>query len=402
MAGPLEGVRVLDFTHALAGPFGTMILADLGAEVMQVARVTERDDETRGPGPHIEGRSTYRFSADRGKKSIQLDLKMPQGVEVALALAEKSDVLTEDFTPGTLERLGLGYEVVSARNPRIIYASVAGHGQTGPYAQRGAFDIIAQAMSGVMSITGEADGPPMRIGASFGDTIGGSYLAMGVISALYERERSGQGQRVDVAMVEAMMFHLENPIIRFSATGQVPQRVGARHPLVTPFQSFETKDAWIVVAGMRDWEAFCVAIGDEQLAHDPRFLTGADRNARHHELEPILSAIFLSRPAAYWLEALGDTCISCPIYDIEQAVNDPQIKARGAVIEMPMPLPSGGQRQVRLPNNPVRLSRTNPKVERPASWVGEDTRAILTEVLGLSDKAVAELERSGAVRAREQ
>ena len=400
MAGPLDGIRVLDFTHALAGPFGSMILADLGAEVIQVSRIDERDDESRGPGPHIQHRSTYRFSADRGKRNIQLNLKHARGVELALSLAERCDVLTENFTPGTLERLGLGYDVVSQRNPRIIYASVAGHGQTGPYARRGAFDIVAQAMSGLMSITGEADGPPMRAGASLGDTIGGAYLAMGVISALYEREKSGAGQRVDVAMVESMMFHLENAIIRYSVSGQPPGHVGARHPLVTPFQSFQTSDGWIVVAGVRDWEGFTVAIGREELGRDPRYQSSQERNARHGELEPPLVEAFLQRTTAEWTELLEGIAIAAPLCNIAEAVADEQIAARGAVIEMMMPLEGAPPRKVLLPNNPVRLSRTSPAVVRPASWVGEDTVPVLTRLLGLSEAEVAELEQEGVVRAR--
>ena len=400
MAGPLEGVRVLDFTHALAGPFGTMILADLGAEVVQVSRVEERDNEDRGPGPHVHGRSTYRFSADRGKRNIQINLKDPRGVELGLRLAEQSDVLTENFTPGTLERLGLGYETVSGRNPRIIYASVSGHGQTGPYARRGAFDIIAQAMSGLMSITGERDGPPMRVGASFGDTMGGAYLAMGVISALYEREKSGRGQRLDVAMVEAVMYHLENAIIRYSVTGKAPERVGARHPLITPFQSFEASDGWIVVAGVRDWEGFCVVVGREDLSKDDRFGTGQLRNANHDVLEPMLAKAFKARGSDEWARLLEGIAIVAPIYDVAQAVDDQHIRERGAVIEMPMPLEGAEPRTVLLPNTPVRLSRTSPRVGRPASWVGEDTVDVLTKVLGMSGAEVGELRRAGVVNAR--
>ncbi|MBM3947230.1 MAG: CoA transferase, partial [SAR202 cluster bacterium] len=254
MPGPLVGVRVLDFTHALAGPFGTMTLADLGAEVIKVER-PDLTEATRGLGPFVNGRSTYRFSLDRGKRSIQLDLKQPQGRDLALRLAEQSDVLAENFSPGTMDGLGLGYDAVRTRNPRIVYASCSGFGQTGPYAQRSAVDIIAQAMSGLMSVTGEPGGRPMRAGASIGDTIGGTYLAMGVIAALYERERSGRGQRLDISMVEGLLYHLENAIVRYSATGEVPSQVGARHPLITPFQPFKTADGWIVVASVRDWEA---------------------------------------------------------------------------------------------------------------------------------------------------
>ena len=398
MAGPLEGVRVLDFTHAMAGPFGTMVLADLGADVMLVSRTDETDGELRGLGPYVNGRSTYRFSVERGKRNLQIDLKNPEGREIALQLAEKSDIIAENFTPGTMDRLGLGYEVVSKSNPRLIYASCSGHGQTGPYAKQGAMDVVAQAMSGIMSITGEPDGRPMRIGASLGDSMGGTFLAMGVISALYEREKSGLGQRLDVAMVESLMYHLENAMVRYSTSGEVPTRIGPRHPLTSPFQPFETSDGWIVVGSVRDWDAFCVVIGREQLAHDPRFRRGQTRHENHAALEPILMEVFKEKPSAEWRQALEGTCIAAPLYNIAEAMNDPQIQARGAVIEMDMPGPE--EVKVRLPNTPVRLSRTTPKVERPAGWVGEHTAEILQEVLGLSPERIQALERSGAVKCR--
>jgi CoA:oxalate CoA-transferase len=398
MPGPLAGVRVLDFTHALAGPFGTMILADLGAEVILVSRMTERDDEKRGNGPFVNGRSTYRFSVERGKRNVQLDLKKPEGLELALRLAEKSDVLTENFSPGTMDRLGLGYEVVARRNPRLIYASCSGHGQTGPYAERGAVDIIAQAMSGLMSITGEPDGRPMRVGASYGDSLGGSYLAMGVLAALFERERSGLGQRLDIAMVESLLYHNENAIIRYSATGRVPGRIGPKHPLTTPFQPFETKDGWIVIAGTRDWQAFCVVIGHEELADDPRFVQGPVRNEHHAELEPILIEAFRARTSEEWFRLLDGICIAAPVYNIAEAIDDPQIQARGMIVELPVPGPE--ERRVRVPKVPVRLSRTMPVVDRPAPFVGEDTREVLEKVLALSAEEIAGLESGGVIRCR--
>jgi CoA:oxalate CoA-transferase len=386
---------VLDFTHALAGPFGTMVLADLGAEVISVQRMEERD-ETRGPGPFINGRSIYRFSLDRGKQGIQMDLKRPEGVELALRLAERCDVLAENFTLGVMGRLGLGYEEVSGRNPRIVYASCSGFGQTGPYASRGALDIVVQAMSGLMSITGEPDGRPMRAGASFGDTLGGSYLAMGVLAALYERERSGVGQRLDISMVESLVYHLENAVIRYSATGEVPTRIGPRHPLLTPFQPFQTADGWVVVAGVRDWQAFCVIIGREALGGEPRFATGPERTAHHGELEPLLAEAFREKASGEWMEMLEGTCLVAPVYDIAQMVHDPHTQARGAMVELPVPGPE--ERRVLLPNSPVRLSRTPPEVATPAPAVGEHTRQVLRQVLEMPPEEVARLEEAGVIR----
>ena len=397
MPGPLVGIRILDFTHALSGPFCTMILADLGAEVINIERVDARD-ETRGQGPFVNNRSTYRFSIERGKKNIQLDPRKPEGRELALRLAEKCDVLTENFRPGAMDRLGLGYEEVTKRNPRIIYASCSGFGQTGPYASRGALDIIAQAMSGLMSITGEPDGRPMRVGASIGDTLGGTYMAVAILAALYERERSGLGQRLDVSMLESLIYNLENAIIRYSATGEVPRRIGPRHPLNTPFQSFETADGWIVIAGVQDWPAFCSAIGRESLADDPRFQTRPDRTLHHGELEPILMEVFREKTSQEWLQLPEEVALTAPLYDIGEMVNDPHVKARGAIVQLPVPGPE--ERHVLVPNFPVHLSRTKSKVDTPAPSVGEHTRQVLGDVLGMSPDEITALEDAGIVRCR--
>ncbi|MBI4338830.1 MAG: CoA transferase [Chloroflexi bacterium] len=398
MAGPLAGVRVLDFTHALAGPFGTMVLADLGAEVINVERVAATD-ETRGYPPFVNGRSTYRFSLERGKKSIQVDLKHPEGRDLVLRLADRCDVVTENFSPGTMDDLGLGYETISRRNPRIIFASCSGFGQWGPYAQRGALDIIAQAVSGLMSITGEPDGRPMRAGASIGDTLGGTFMALGVISALYEREKSGLGQRLDVSMVESVIYNLENAIIRYSATGEVPGRVGSRHPLITPFQSFPTSDSWVVVAGVRDWEAFCLLVELPELAHDPRFEDSRIRHQHHAELEPLLIEAFKKKATVEWLGLLADVALVAPINTIAGMVNDPHIQARGAILTLPVPGPKEGV-YVKAPNTPVRLSRTPPGVDRPGPSVGEHTREVLRDVLGLPAAEVERLEQQGVVKSK--
>ena len=399
MAGPLTGIRVLDFTHALAGPFGTMIMTDLGAEVISVKQVDARDG-TLGNGPFVNGRSTYRFSLDRGKKGVQIDLKKPEGLEVALRLADKSDVIAENFSVGAMERLGLGYVEVSKRNPRIIYASCTGFGQTGPYANLGALDIIVQAMSGLMSITGEADGRPMRVGASVGDTLGGTYLALGVLSALYERERSGVGQRLDVSMMESLMYNMENAIIRHSATGELPTRIGPRHPLITPFQTFETADGWMAIAGVRDWEAFCTVLGIEELTEDERFIRGPVRNEHHGDLEPILMEVFKKKPTAEWMELLKGITLTGPVNTIEQVMNDPHIKERGAIATLPVP--GLEERSIKVPIIPTRLSRTPAVVDTPAPAVGEHTRHILSSVLGMSVDEMEALERDEVIRSTDE
>ena len=246
MPGPLEGITILDLTWVLSGPYASMVLCDLGAEVIKVER-PPWGDIARTTGPHINGESCYFFSVNRGKKSTAIDLSKDEGKELFLRLVEQVDVVMENFTPGTMDGLGLGYGVLSGRNPRLIYAATSGFGQTGPDRRRPALDIVVQGMGGVMSITGHPGGPPARPGLSLGDIAAGLFTAIGVLAALREREQSGQGQLVDVSMLDCQIAILENAFVRYFATGQVPGPIGTRHPLATPFQAFPTKDGWIVL-----------------------------------------------------------------------------------------------------------------------------------------------------------
>ena len=395
MAGPLEGVKIIDFTHWLAGPFGTMILCDLGAEVIHVERITATDTN-RGDGPYVNGISSYRYSLERGKKSIQVDLKDPTGLQIVKDLINKADVVTENFSVGVMEKLGLGYEQFEGTNPGLIYASCSGYGQTGPRAQQGAFDVIAQGFSGLMSITGEPDGRPMRVGTSVGDTFGGTYMALGILSALYERDRSGKGQRIDVSMVESVIYNLENAIIRYSITGQIPQRIGTRHPLITPFQTFETANGYICIAGLRDWEAFCFILGLEELATDDRFNTGEKRTQNHGVLEPILTEALKKQTTQHWIEVLDGIAVSGPINNLEDMIEDPHIKARNSIVTLPVP--GENEQQVKVSNTPVRLSRTPADVSKRAFVVGEHTKSILNEWLNYDDKTIIDLEEKGILK----
>ena len=395
MAGPLEGVKIIDFTHWLAGPFGTMILCDLGAEVIHVERITATDTN-RGDGPYVNGISSYRYSLERGKKSIQVDLKDPTGLQIVKDLINKGDVVTENFSVGVMEKLGLGYEQFEGTNPGLIYASCSGYGQTGPRAQQGAFDVIAQGFSGLMSITGEPDGRPMRVGTSVGDTFGGTYMALGILSALYERDRSGKGQKIDVSMVESVIYNLENAIIRYSITGQIPQRIGTRHPLITPFQTFETANGYICIAGLRDWEAFCFILGLEELATDDRFNTGEKRTQNHGVLEPILTEALKKQTTQHWIEVLDGIAVSGPINNLEDMIEDPHIKARNSIVSLPVP--GENEQQVKVSNTPVRLSRTPADVSKRAFVVGEHTKSILNEWLNYDDKTIIDLEEKGILK----
>jgi len=397
MAGPLEGIRILDLSWVLAGPFATMVLCDLGAEVIKVER-PQTGDLARGNGPFINGESSYFLSLNRGKKSITIDLQTPQGKQVFLELVKKVDVVIENFVPGTMKKLGLDYETLKKQNPGLIYASISGFGQTGPYAQYRALDIIIQAMGGMMSITGEPDGPPLRPGASLGDIVAGLFAVIGVLSALFEREKSGQGQMVDISMLDCQLAILENAFARFFATGIVPQRIGTRHPIFTPFQAFETKDGYIVVAmvgGVRNqWPLFCAVIGCPDLMDDERYQTGELRTQHYHELEPILSKVMKTKTTDEWIRELSEVGIPCgPINSIDQVASHPQVLAREMIVEVPHPKLG----KVKLINTPIKLSRTSARIERAAPSLGQDTQQLLAELLDMSEDEIENLRESKVI-----
>ena len=332
MPGPLEGVRILDLTWVLSGPYCSMTLCDLGAEVIKVER-PPYGDVARTTGPFVNRESVYFFSINRGKKSIMLDLKKQEGKDLFLQLVDEVDVVMENFTPGSMDRLGLGYEALSARNPRIIYAATSGFGQTGPDRARPALDVVVQGMGGVMSITGEPGGRPVKPGFSLGDITAGLYTAIGVLSALHERERSGRGQMVDVSMLDCQIAVLENAFARYSVTGEAPKPLGTRHPSTTPFQAFPTKDGYIVIAlgfGLDNiWSMFCAILGVPELIYDERFETPGTRTSNHAELEPILNEALMQKTTAEWLVELEPLQIPCgPLQTIPEAAAHPQVQAR--------------------------------------------------------------------------
>ena len=397
MSGPLEGIRVLDLTWVLAGPFASMILGDLGAEVIKVER-PPYGDAARTTGPIVNGESCYFFSINRGKKSVCLDLKAERGRELFLRLVGLSDVLMENFTPGTMDKLGLGYDVLQKHNPRLIYAATSGFGQTGPERLRPALDIVVQGMGGVMSITGEPDGPPLRPGLSLGDIAAGLYTTIGVLAALHERERSGQGQMIDVAMLDCQIAILENAFIRYFATGELPKPIGSRHPLATPFQAFPTSDGWIVLAlswGVENqWELFCATIGRVDLIDDPRFDTPALRTEHHAELEPILNEAMRQKTTSEWLEEFDAIGLPCGrLNNIAQAAEQPQVVARRMLVEVEHPRIG----RLKLPDTPVKLSRTPGGIKGPSPALGQDTYAVLSSLLGLSAEELAELAAAGVI-----
>ena len=397
MSGPLEGVRVLDLTWVLAGPFASMVLCDLGADVIKVER-PPIGDVARMTAPLVNGESCYFLSVNRGKRSIAVDLKNEAGRDLFLRLVERVDVMMENFTPGTMEALGLGYDVLCQRNPRLIYAATSGFGQTGPDRLRPALDIIAQGMGGIMSITGEPGGPPVRPGISLGDIAAGLFTAIGVLAALHERERSGRGQMIDVAMLDCQISILENAFARYFATGQVPEPIGTRHPVATPFQAFPTRDGYIVLAlswGVENqWELFCATIGRADLIDDPRFDTGPLRTEHHAELEPILIEAMKKKTTAEWVRELDAIGLPCgPLNNIAQAAALPQVKAREMLVEVEHPRVG----RFPLPNTPVKLSRTPGGVRGPSPDLGQHTDDVLRELLGLPDAELGRLREAGAI-----
>ena len=378
MPGPLAGITVLDFTWALAGPYGVMILADLGADVWKI-ETTSQTERRRSKGPYVHGVSTYFFSLNRGKKSIMLDLKAPEATEIVHRLVKRADVLAENFSPGTMDRLGFGYEQMREVNPALVYASTSGFGQTGPYRERGAVDIIVQGMGALMSTTGhESDPLPSRAGYSIGDMAGGMYTTIGVLSALVERAQSGEGQHVDVAMLDCQVALMENPVIRYFATGEVQPRAGLRHPLSTPHQAFPGSDAWFVLAGVRDrnWQLFCGMIGADELAVDERFSENALRTKNYEQLQPIMFEATRKHPRAHWLEVLKDEFLVGPLNTIADTVRDPQVQHRDMLRE----LPTWTGEKLTVSNTPVKHSRTPGGAERGASKPGQHSREILGNV----------------------
>ena len=395
MAGPLNGIKVLDLTRVLAGPYATMILSDLGAEVIKIEQ-PEIGDESRNFGPFKNGFSLYFMSVNRGKRSVTLNLKTERGKNIFKQLVRQSDILVENFRPGTMQKLGLDYGTLADEHPSIIYAACSGFGQTGPLAQQGAYDMIIQGMGGIISITGEPDGPPVRVGTSISDITAALFTTIGILSALHHRNNTGKGQLVDVAMLDSLVAVLENAIVRYFATDEIPQPLGSRHPAITPFETFESADGYIIIAIGNDtlWAKFCEHVDQKNLISDPRFSSNADRTANHSELSPILSDIMRQRTTDGWIDALEKIGVPCgPINTIDKVVNHPQVQAREMITQV-MHQVTGA---VEVPGAPIKLSGTPGDVDAPAPSLGEHTFEILTDILKMSSDEVEQLKREGII-----
>ena len=377
--GPLSGILVVDLTRVLAGPFCTLVLADLGARVIKVES-PGRGDDARQFGPFVEGRSAYFTSLNRGKQSIALDLEAEGDRDIFERLLQRADVLVENFRPGAMARLDYAWETLHERYPRLVMASTSGFGQTGPYAERPAYDIVAQGMGGIMSLTGQPGGPPTRVGTSLGDIAAALFTAVGVEAALLERERSGRGMYVDVAMLDSQVAILENAIARYTATGEVPGPLGSRHPSITPFEALATRDDHIIIAAGNDalFAALCRALGCAELARDPRFASNDLRTRNHAALKPALEAALAARSAAVWLALLPEAGVPCaPIQNVQQVLEDPQVVARNMVVT----LDGGAAGVTRAAGNPIKLSAfEDPPRRDPAPDLDADRARILAEL----------------------
>ncbi len=375
MEQALAGLRVLDLTRVLAGPYATMVLADLGADVVKV-ELPETGDDSRHFGPYVGRESAYFMSINRGKRSIALNLKDATDKETFLRLVSKADVVVENYRPGTMEKLGLGYEVLREQNPAVIYAAVSGFGHTGPYSHRPAYDAVVQAMGGIMSITGPAGGPPVRVGTSIGDITAGLFTAIGIMAALQHRNRTGEGQKVDVAMLDCQLAVLENAVARYSVTGEVPGPEGNRHPSITPFETFPTVDGEIMIAAGNDalFKRLCQLLDQEEWIADERFCTNALRTQNREQLIPLIASRTKEKTTLEWQELLEEFGVpNGPINTVDKVLADPQIRAREMV--QTVNHPDAGP--ITMAGIPIKLSRTPGTIRSASPRLGEH----LTEVL---------------------
>jgi CoA:oxalate CoA-transferase len=392
---PLKNIRVLDFTVMLAGPYATMMLADCGAEVLKIERPVTGDN-TRAIGPFSRSDPERRaggffLSISRNKKSVTLDLKHPRGVDLARELAKKSDIVVENFRPGVMDRLGLGYGALKNINPRIVYTSISGFGHTGPYRDRPSFDLIAQAMGGVMAMTGPKDGHPHKVGPGIGDIWAASLAAYATIVALVSAMKTGQGQHVDCAMYDSMIYMVERAIMMYSMAGIVSRPVGNSHPLYAPYDCFETRDGkYVVLAGHWDnqWRNLCRAMNREDLIRDPRFGSMWDRAQNYDSLRPLIQAWVRTLERDELLSLLIDSDVPVgPVNTVEDIFACPQVRAREMLSEVRHPIAG----PLAVAGVPMRFSETPGGVRSAAPLLGEHTEEVLKTLLALSDPAIQSL-----------
>jgi crotonobetainyl-CoA:carnitine CoA-transferase CaiB-like acyl-CoA transferase len=397
----LAGLTVLDLSRVLAGPYGTMVLGDFGAEIIKVEQ-PGRGDDTRQWGPPFSpgGQSAYFLSVNRNKRSITLNLKHPEGRAILRRLADQADVLIENFKVGTMDSLGLGYEQLRESNPGLIYCSITGYGQTGPYKDRPGYDTVIQAQGGLMSITGPtedgSDGQPFKVGVAIVDVSAGLFAVIGILAALHHRQRTGQGQAIDIALFDAQLGWLANVASNYLISGQPPQRYGNAHATIVPYQTFATADGHLMLAVGNDgqFRALCGVLGVDGLADDSCFATNPARVQNRETLVPLLADHFRQRPTHAWIERLLDVDIPCgPVDDVPTALSNPQAQARGMVQQV---VDSAGD-AISLVGPVIKMSGTPPAIASAPPHLGEQSEEILREKLGLGTEEIGELRRAGVI-----
>jgi crotonobetainyl-CoA:carnitine CoA-transferase CaiB-like acyl-CoA transferase len=388
--GPLAGLRILDLTRVLAGPTSTQLLGDLGAEVIKVERPGTGDDTRAWGPPYLQDgcgsdtpESAYYLSVNRNKRSLTLDLGKPQGQDLIRRLAERSDVLVENFKVGDMAAWGLSYTDLRRRCPGLVYCSISGFGQTGPYARRPGYDFLVQGMGGIMSVTGEADGAPMKVGVAVADIVCGLYAAAAILAALRHRDQTGEGQHIDIGLLDTQIAWLANQGMNYLTSGRAPGRLGNAHPNIVPYQAFPSADGYLIIAVGNDgqFRRLCTVLEIADAADDPAFATNASRVRNRDALVRRIEERTRMRPSGHWLRQLQEAGVPAgPVNDLAQAFSDPQVLHRGMVVTLPHPLAADG---VHLIGNPIHLSATPVQYRQPPPLLGQHTDQVLEEILGI-------------------
>lgn len=394
--GPLAGLRVIELAHVVAGPVGGLLLADMGADVVKVEKVPGGDDTRRVVPPEINGESATFMIVNRNKRGVAVDLKAAAGRDVMMRMIEHADVVLENYRPGTMEKLGLAFDALQARNPALVYCKISGFGMTGPYSQRPGYDLITQGMSGLMSLTGEGpDRPPVKVGVPVGDVTAGVLAATGILAAYIERLRTGHGQYVDTSLLEASIIHTYLPAAALFATGEIAGPMGSVHHISAPYQAFPTSDGWLNIGAMSErlWIATCHALGVEALATDPRFVTNASRMANRDAMVGAISAVTRTRKTDDWVTIFDNAGVAAgPVRNIKQVLDDPQTHAREMVIHVDHP--SAGE--LEAVGLPIKFSHGNGVTRRAAPLYGQHTAEVMQEI-GYTAAEIERLSASGAV-----
>lgn len=394
---PLSDVTVLDLSRVLAGPYCTMMLGDLGAEVIKVERPGIGDETRQWGPPDAGGEAAYYLCVNRNKRGLTVNLKVPEGQEIIRQLAKKSDVVIENYKVGTLQKMGLGYEDLEKNNPGLIYCSITGFGQNGPYKDKPGYDFMIQGMGGIMSFTGDPDGPPMKVGVAIVDITAGLFACSSILAALRHREKTKRGQYIDISLLDSMIAWLANVGSNYLISHEIPIRYGNGHPNIVPYEPFNTKDGTYIILAVgndKQWQKFCAFAGMDALASDPRFATNPQRVRNRKALIPIIADIMLNRPGAEWLRELDSLQIPCgPINTLDKVFSDPQVLARDMVAEVPHPT----AKTVKMVPSPMKLYETPCEITRHPPLLGEHTDEILKETFGYNSKKIEELRQNGVI-----